>query len=166
MSNAEIPGTIKYPKIVSRAKWLNARKELLAKEKELTRHRDAVNAARRRLPMVKIEKDYIFDSPAGKVRLLDLFEDRRQLIVYHFMFDPSWDEGCPSCSFLVDNIGHLSHLHARKTALALVSRAPLGKIESFKTRMGWTFPWYSSFRKRLQLRLPRHNGRGGCSGRI
>jgi predicted dithiol-disulfide oxidoreductase (DUF899 family) len=145
MSNAEIPGTIKYPKIVSRAKWLNARKELLAKEKELTRHRDAVNAERRRLPMVRIEKDYIFEGPAGKVRLLDLFEDRRQLIVYHFMFDPSWDEGCPSCSFLVDNIGHLSHLYARKTALALVSRAPLGKIEPFKTRMGWTFPWYSSF---------------------
>jgi predicted dithiol-disulfide oxidoreductase (DUF899 family) len=87
VSNGEIPGTIKYPKIVSRAKWLNARKDLLAKEKELTRHRDAVNAERRRLPMVRIEKDYIFEGPAGKVRLLDLFEDRRQLIVYHQMED-------------------------------------------------------------------------------
>jgi len=145
MSNEKNPRTPEYPQIVSRADWLSARKELLAKEKELTRHRDAVNAERRRLPMVRIEKDYVFDGPAGKVRLLDLFGGRCQLVVYHFMFDPSWDEGCPSCSFLVDNIGHLSHLYARKTSLALVSRAPLAKIEPFKRRMGWTFPWYSSF---------------------
>ena len=134
-----------YSPIVSRDEWLIVRKQLLAKEKELTHHRDAVNAERRRLPMVKIDTDYVFERPGGKMRLLDLFEGRRQLIVYHFMFDPGWDEGCPNCSFLVDNIGHLSHLHARKTSLALVSRAPLSKIDRFKKRMGWTFPWYSSF---------------------
>ncbi len=134
-----------HPKIVSRHEWLAARKELLAKEKELTRQRDAVNAARRRLPMVRIDKEYVLDSPGGKVRLLDLFEGGRQLIVYHFMFDPNWDEGCPNCSFLVDNIGHLAHLHARKISLALVSRAPLAKIEPYRKRMGWTVPWYSSF---------------------
>src|SRR5437867_335837 len=135
---------VTLPKVVSRAEWLVARKALLAKEKELTRHRDAVNAERRRLPMVRIDKQYVFDGPAGKASLLDLFEGRRQLIVYHFMFDPSWDEGCPSCSFLVDNIGHLAHLRARNTSLALVSRAPMARIEAFRKRMGWTFPWYSS----------------------
>ncbi|MGH9789626.1 MAG: DUF899 domain-containing protein, partial [Candidatus Acidiferrales bacterium] len=133
------------PTIVSRNEWLAARKELLAREKELTRKRDALNAERRRLPMVRIEKPYAFEGPEGKVGLLDLFDRRRQLIIYHFMFDPSWDEGCPSCSFLVDNIGHLAHLHARNTSLVLVSRAPLAKIEPFKKRMGWTVPWYSSF---------------------
>ncbi len=138
-------GDMELPRVVSQAEWLAARKELISKEKELTHHRDAVNAARRRLPMVRIEKEYVFDSPGGNVRLHDLFEGRCQLIVYHFMFDPTWDEGCPSCSFLVDNIGHLAHLHARKTSLALVSRAPLAKIEPFKRRMGWTVPWYSSF---------------------
>jgi predicted dithiol-disulfide oxidoreductase (DUF899 family) len=132
------------PKAVSRSEWLVARKALLAKEKELTRHRDAVNAERRRLPMVRIDKPYVFDGPAGKASLLDLFAGHRQLIVYHFMFDPSWEEGCPSCSFLVDSIGHLAHLHARRTSLAVVSRAPFAKIAPFKRRMGWTFPWYSS----------------------
>lgn len=136
---------IEYPRVVSREEWLDARKALLAKEKELSRQRDAVNAERRRLPMLKIEKEYIFKGARGKVHLLDLFDGRRQLIVYHFMFDPSWSEGCPNCSFLVDNIGHLAHFHARDTSLGLVSRAPLSKIEPFKARMGWTFPWYSSF---------------------
>jgi predicted dithiol-disulfide oxidoreductase (DUF899 family) len=143
-SNVEHVRSADDPGVVSRAEWLAARKALLAREKELTRHRDTVNAARRRLPMVRI-KEYRFDGPDGKACLLDLFEGRRQLIVYHFMFDPSWDEGCPNCSFLVDNVGHLAHLHARDTSLALVSRAPLGKIEPFKRRMGWTVPWYSSF---------------------
>ena len=137
--------TQSLPKVVSPQQWREARTALLAKEKELTRLRDAVNTQRRLLPMVKIEKAYSFDGPAGKVRLLDLFEGRRQLEVYHFMFDPSWEEGCPSCSFVVDNIGHLSHLHARDTTLVLVSRAPLAKIVPFKSRMGWTIPWYSSF---------------------
>ena len=139
------PTDVTLPKVVSRDEWLVARKALLAKEKELTRHRDAVNAERRRLPMVRIDKPYVFEGPAGKASLLDLFEGRRQLIVYHFMYDPGWDEGCPSCSFLVDNIGHLAHLRARKTSLALVSRAPMARIEPFRKRMGWTIPWYSSF---------------------
>jgi predicted dithiol-disulfide oxidoreductase (DUF899 family) len=122
------------------------RKKLLTKEKELTRHRDAVNAERRRLSMVKIDKEYVFDGTDGQASLLELFDGRRQLIVYHFMFEPGppppgesgepYDEGCSGCSFVVDNIGHLSHLHARDTSLVLVSRAPLAKIVPFKTRMG------------------------------
>ncbi|MGH2393816.1 MAG: DUF899 domain-containing protein, partial [Candidatus Limnocylindria bacterium] len=133
------------PSVASRAEWQAARQALLVREKELTRLRDAVNAERRRLPMVRIAKEYVFDGPHGTARLLDLFAGHRQLIVYHFMFDPSWDEGCPSCSLLVDNIGHLSHLHARDTSLALVSRAPLDKLEAYQRRRGWTFPWYSSY---------------------
>ena len=136
---------IELPRIASRAEWLVARKALLAREKELNHQRDAANAERRRLPMVRIDKTYVFDGPAGKAGLPDLFEGRRQLIVYHFMFDPRWDEGCPHCSFVVDNIGHLAHLRARDTSLALVSRAPLARIEPFKRRMGWKLPWYSSF---------------------
>jgi predicted dithiol-disulfide oxidoreductase (DUF899 family) len=133
------------PGIVSRAEWIDARKALLAMEKAFTRQRDTLNAERRRLPMVRVDKDYVFEGPHGPARLLDLFEGRQQLIVYHFMFDPSWDAGCPSCSFLADSIGHLAHLHARKTTLALVSRAPLEKIEPYRRRMGWTIPWYSSY---------------------
>ncbi|HMC04492.1 MAG TPA: DUF899 domain-containing protein [Actinomycetota bacterium] len=134
------------PQIASREEWLVARKALLAKEKELTRQRDALNAERRRLPMVKIDKDYKFDGPEGRVSLLDLFEGRRQLIVRHFMFDPSWDEGCSSCSAGVDEVcdGLLRHLHARDTSFVVISRAPLAKIEAYKARKGWTFPWYSS----------------------
>ena len=135
---------IDLPEVVTRTEWLVARKELLAKEKDLTRRRDRLNAERRRLPMVKLEKDYVFQGPNGQASLLDLFEGRRQLLIYHFMFDPTWNEGCPSCSLLVDNIGHLTHLHARRTSLALVSRAPLAKIEPYRKRMGWTVPWYSS----------------------
>jgi predicted dithiol-disulfide oxidoreductase (DUF899 family) len=133
------------PQIATRDEWLAARKELLAKEKEASHARDVLNAQRRALPMVKIDKEYLFDGPSGKSSLFDLFDGRRQLITYHFMFDPSWDEGCSSCSFLTDNIGHLSHLHFRDTTLALVSRAPLAKIERFRDRMGWSIPWYSSF---------------------
>ena len=137
--------TVNYPGIVSRAEWLVARKALLAKEKDVSRERDALNAERRRLPMVRVDKDYVFEGPHGPARLIEMFEGRQQLIVYHFMFDPSWDAGCPSCSFLTDNIGHLAHLRARRTTLALVSLAPLGKIEAYRRRMGWTIPWYSSF---------------------
>lgn len=142
------------PEIVSREKWLAARKALLQKEKELTRAQDALNAERRRLPMVEIDKHYELESPSGKVRLIDLFEGRRQLIIYHFMFDPNdpppgrhepYDEGCSGCSHVADNIGHLAHLHARDTSFAMVSRAPNSKIVPFKQRMGWTMPWYSSF---------------------
>jgi predicted dithiol-disulfide oxidoreductase (DUF899 family) len=134
------------PKVVSREEWRAARKEFLLKEKEFTRARDALSVERRRLPMVEIDKEYVFEGPQGKASLLDLFEGRRQLIVYHFMIDPNWDEGCPMCSFLVDNIGDITHLrNARDTSLVLVSRAPLAKIQPFKARMGWTYPWYSSY---------------------
>jgi predicted dithiol-disulfide oxidoreductase (DUF899 family) len=135
-----------HPSVVSRAEWLAARKELLATEKEFTRQRDALSAQRRQLPMVKIEKEYVFEGPHGRTTLPDLFEGRRQLVIYHFMFDPSWDEGCPSCSYLIDNIsGALVHLSARDTSFAAISRAPLTKIEPFKKRMGWSIPWVSSF---------------------
>lgn len=130
---------------MSRDEWLVARKELLAKEKEFTKARDSLNAERRRLPMVEIDKDYVLDGPHGKTRLLDLFEGRPQLIVHHFMFDPDWEAGCPACSLAADNIGHFAHLHARNTSLALVSRAPLPKLQRYKERMGWNIPWYSSF---------------------
>lgn len=137
--------TIALPQVVSRDEWLAAQKAFLAREKEFTRQRDKLNAERRRLPMVKIEKAYVFEGPDGKASLLDLFEGRRQLILYHFMFGPDWDEGCEGCSMLVDNMGHPAHLHARDTSRVLVSRAPLAKLERYKTRMGWTLPWYSSF---------------------
>jgi predicted dithiol-disulfide oxidoreductase (DUF899 family) len=136
--------TMKLPPVVSPTEWQVARDELLAKEKEATRARDALAAERRRLPMVSIDKAYVFEGPEGKASLLDLFEGRRQLIVYHFMFGPSQVEGCDGCSMVVDNIGHPAHLHARDTSFALVSRAPLAKIEPYKKRMGWTVPWYSS----------------------
>jgi predicted dithiol-disulfide oxidoreductase (DUF899 family) len=141
MTNSKVA----LPHVVSRDEWLVARQKLLAKEKKFTRQRDALNAERRRLPMVQIDKDYVFQGPHSRVTLLDLFDGRRQLIVYHFMFDPSWEEGCNGCSMMVDNMGHPAHLHARDTSLALVSRAPLEKIEPFKARMGWTVPWYSSY---------------------
>jgi predicted dithiol-disulfide oxidoreductase (DUF899 family) len=136
---------MEHPHAVSRDEWLVRRKALLVKEKELTHQRDALNAERRRLPMVEIDKAYVFEAPGGRRTLLDLFGGRRQLIVYHFMFEPDREEGCPSCSYVVDNIGHLSHLHARDTTLVLVSRAPLAKIEPFKRRMGWSVPWVSSW---------------------
>jgi predicted dithiol-disulfide oxidoreductase (DUF899 family) len=136
------------PKIVSPAAWQAAHETLLAKEKAATRARDALAAERRRQPMVRIDKDYVFEGPDGKVRLLDMFEGRRQLILYHFMFGPGasgWpDAGCDGCSFVVDQIGHLSHLHARDTSFALVAIAPFEKIRKYKQRMGWTVPWFSS----------------------
>ncbi len=125
-----------HPRIASSDEWLAARKELLAREKELTKHRDRINAERRRLPMVKLEKDYVFDGPDGKRSLADLFEARRQLIVYHFMFDPEWDTGCMGCTGYVDAIGDLSMLGERDTSFALVSRAPLAKLMAYKTRQG------------------------------
>ena len=135
-----------YPQIVSRDEWVAARAELLIKEKEATRARDRLNAERRRLPMVKTEKDYCFEGPEGIVSLRDLFEGRRQLIIYHFMFDPTWDDGCPSCTNLVDNIPfRLARIQAHDTSLILVSRAPLAKLASYKARMSWTIPWFSSY---------------------
>jgi predicted dithiol-disulfide oxidoreductase (DUF899 family) len=135
------------PRIASREQWLEERKRLLAKEKEMTRARDALNAERRNLPMVEITKDYVLEGPDGKVGLLDLFEGRRQLIVGHFMFDPSWEDGCPSCTAGADEVadGLLAHLHIRDTSFAYVSRAPLEKLERYKAKKGWTFPWYSSY---------------------
>ena len=135
------------PKIASRDEWVAARKELLAKEKELTRRRDALNRERRELPMVEVTKDYVLDGPRGRARLIDLFDGRRQLIVYHFMFDPEWEDGCPSCTAGTDELspGFFEHLHARDTSYAMVSRAPLAKLERWKATKGWDIPWYSSF---------------------
>jgi predicted dithiol-disulfide oxidoreductase (DUF899 family) len=134
------------PTIASRDEWLAARKDLLAKEKDLTRVRDALNVERRNLPMVEIDKHYEFDGPKGKVRLIDLFEGRPQLIIYHFMFHPEWEEGCPSCTAGTNELspGFLEHLHTRDTTYAMVSRAPLAKLERWKAKQGWDIPWYSS----------------------
>ena len=138
------------PLVVAPEEWLAARKDLLAREKEVTRAKDAADAARRALPMTEVTKDYTFTGPSGQLRLADLFAGRGQLITYHFMWRhaesgcPGEDQGCPTCSFLVDSIGEQSHLHACDTTLALVSRAPAASIERFRKRMGWTLPWYSS----------------------
>lgn len=132
--------------VVTREQWLERRKELLLKEKELTRARDRINAERRELPWVRLDKSYVFDAPEGKRSLADLFEGRSQLVIYHFMFGPEWQEGCPSCSFVSDHIdGARLHLAARDVTLTMVSRAPLAKIEAFKKRMGWKFKWVSSY---------------------
>jgi predicted dithiol-disulfide oxidoreductase (DUF899 family) len=136
---------VSFPRAVSPTEWEAARDALLAEEKEATRARDALAAKRRRLPMVRIDKDYVFDVPDGNASLRDLFEGRRQLLLYHFMFGPNQEAGCDGCSMFVDQIGHLAHLHARDTSFALVSRAPITKIERYRKRMGWTIPWYSSF---------------------
>jgi predicted dithiol-disulfide oxidoreductase (DUF899 family) len=135
------------PKIVSQDEWITARKDLLAKEKAFTKQRDELNAERRRLPMIEITKTYDFEGPDGTVELLDLFEGRPQLIVYHFMFHPEWDDGCPSCTAGTDEIadGLLRHLHTRDTSYALVSRAPLEKLERWKEKRGWDLPWFSSY---------------------
>lgn len=136
---------IPHPPIASREEWQAARDQLLGKEKELTRQHDRVNAERRRLPMVKIDKEYIFETPDGKRRLSDLFEGRRQLIVYHFMFDPAWDKGCPGCTGFVNALGDLSTLNERNTTFALISRAPLAKLDAYKAEQGWDIAWHSSF---------------------
>jgi predicted dithiol-disulfide oxidoreductase (DUF899 family) len=132
------------PHVVSREEWLAARRQLLEKEKRFTRERDALNAERRRLPMVEIDKGYIFRGPDGELGLADLFEGRGQLVVYHFMWLYDEDTACRSCSGFADQIGHLAHLNARDTTFACVSNAAIEKIEAFKARMGWAFPWYSS----------------------
>jgi predicted dithiol-disulfide oxidoreductase (DUF899 family) len=136
------------PQAVSPTEWQAAHKQLLAKEKEATRARDELAAERRRQPMVRIDKAYAFEGPDGNASLLDLFDGRRQLILYHFMFAPDvegWPQaGCPGCSMFVDQIGHLAHLHARDTSFALVSRAQLANIEGYRERMGWSIPWFSS----------------------
>ena len=138
---------MKTPPIVSRQEWEAARQQLLVKEKELTRARDALAAQRRRMPRMAVDKDYRFEGPNGPASLLDLFEGRRQLVVYRFFYEPGvagWPErGCGGCSFLADQVAHLAHLNARDTTLAFVSRAPQPDIKRWKARMGWEIPWYT-----------------------
>jgi predicted dithiol-disulfide oxidoreductase (DUF899 family) len=136
---------IAHPPIVSHDEWLAERKTLLAHEKDLTHYYDRVNSERRRLPMVKIEKNYAFTGPHGSRTLKDLFESRRQLIVYHFMFDPAWDKGCSGCTGYVDALGNLSLLEQRDTTFVVVSRAPLAKLDAYKAEKGWSITWVSSF---------------------
>ena len=136
---------IPHPPIVSRDQWLAERRKLLVDEKELTEHYDRVNAQRRRLPMVKIEKDYVFDGPTGKQNLKAIFDGCCQLVIYHFMFDPTWDKGCSGCTTWVDALGDLSPLKNRDTTFVVVSRAPLAKLEAYKAQKGWSIVWFSSF---------------------
>jgi predicted dithiol-disulfide oxidoreductase (DUF899 family) len=133
-------------KIVSRGEWIEARKQLLAREKEFTRLRDQLSQDRRDLPWVRVDKDYVFDGPNSKETLAELFAGRRQLIVYHFMFDPDWEAGCKHCSFWADNFnGIIVHLNHRNATMVAISRAPYDKLEAFRKRMGWSFKWLSSY---------------------
>jgi predicted dithiol-disulfide oxidoreductase (DUF899 family) len=134
------------PEIVSRQQWLIARRQLLVREKELTRQRDALNADRRRLPMVRVDKQYAFEGPDGPASLARLMGDRAQLVVQHVMFDPEWEKPCPGCNASLDELAPavLAHLQTRDTAFAAVSRAPYGKIAGYRAQRGWRFPWYSS----------------------
>jgi predicted dithiol-disulfide oxidoreductase (DUF899 family) len=135
------------PKIVSQDEWLDARKELLTREKEAVRAKDALNTRRRELPMVRVTKDYRFEGPEGAAGLLDLFDGQRQLVVQHFMFDPEWEDGCSSCTAAVDELsdGLLRHLRARSTTYAVIARAPLAKLDAYRAKRGWKIPFYSSF---------------------
>ena len=133
-----------FPDAVSNSEWKAAQEKVRAKEKEATRARDALAAERRRLPRLLIDKDYVLRGPNGAASLLDLFEGRRQLLLYHFMFGPNQTEGCDGCSMFVDQVGHLAHLHARDTSFALVSRAASERLDAYRRRMGWEIPWYSS----------------------
>jgi predicted dithiol-disulfide oxidoreductase (DUF899 family) len=141
------PAVVNAPPVVSPQEWEAAREEMLVKEKELTRARDALAAERRRMPRMAVDKDYAFEGPNGRASLLDLFEGRRQLVIYRFFFEPGvegWPEhGCPGCSFGADQVAHLAHLNARDTTLAYVSRAPQENIERYRARMGWSVPWYT-----------------------
>src|SRR6185503_2933127 len=145
MSRTKTGEAIAHPKIVSKEQWLAERKKLLAQEKELTKQGDRLNAERRRLPMVKLEKEYRVDGPKGKQSLKELFDSRRQLIVYHFMFDPEWEKGCSGCTGYVNALGDLSMLNDRDTTFVLISRAPLAKREAYKKEKRWNRPWFSSF---------------------
>jgi predicted dithiol-disulfide oxidoreductase (DUF899 family) len=145
MAKLETFAGTKEHKVVSQKEWLSARKRLLVKEKKLSKGRDQLNRERRALPWVKVEKEYVFDSPDGKLTLAELFGGKRQLIVYHFMFGPGWKEGCPHCSFWADHYDSVNHhIGQRDTSLVVVSRAPLKEIQAFKKRMGWRFTWVSS----------------------
>jgi predicted dithiol-disulfide oxidoreductase (DUF899 family) len=138
--------TLERPRIATPAEWLAARKALLKREKELTHLKDALSAERRALPWVRVEKNYVFETPGGKKSLADLFDGRSQLAVYHLMFGPDWAEACPSCSMIADGFDAATvHIAQRDVSFAAISRAPLPKIEAFKKRMGWRFPWVSSY---------------------
>jgi len=156
------------PRIVSQQEWQAAHEQLLAKEKAATHARDGLAAERRRQPMVRIDKDYVFAGPGGAAHLRDLFDGRPQLILYHFMFAPGvggWpDAGCPGCSMFVDQIGHPAHIHARDVTFVLVSLAPLDTIEAYRTRMGWTLPWYSSADNDFNLDFGRTTSKGETFG--
>jgi len=137
---------MQHHQLASKAEWLEARRALLKREKEFTRLRDAINAERLALPWVRVGKDYAFDTPSGRRSLAELFDGRSQLMIYHFMFGPDWEAGCPGCSFMADHFdGTLPHLNNHDVTLVVVSRAPLAKLQGYKRRMGWTFPWASSF---------------------
>ena len=136
---------VAHPKIVSRDEWISVRLAHLSHEKEITRAIDRLRAERRRLPMTKVEKDYVFEGPEGKRTLRELFGDSRQLVIYHFMFDPEWEKGCSGCTSMIDALGDLSMLGKRNTRFAVVSRAPSAKLQSYKASKGWNIPWYSSF---------------------
>lgn len=133
-----------WPRITDRSDWNDARGVLLQQEKALTRMKDSISAARRRMPMVEVRADYTFTGPDGPVTLLDLFDGRPQLIVQHFMFGPDWVQGCDGCSMMAEHIGPLSHLHARRTSFVMTSRAPFERLQEFRNRMGWDLPWYST----------------------
>jgi predicted dithiol-disulfide oxidoreductase (DUF899 family) len=137
--------TTTSPRTVSRSEWLIARKALLEQEKQLTRERDLLSEARRQLPMVRIEKDYVFQGPDGEVKLADLFQGRRQLILYHFMFDPGWEKACPGCTGFVKDLPDLAGLHKHETSLAVIGRAPYAKLAAYRQAQGWDIPLYSSF---------------------
>ncbi len=133
------------PRTASRSEWLAARRALLEKEKQLTRERDALSEQRRRMPMVRIEKHYVFEGPQGNMSLLALFDGRRQLIVYHFMFDPDWEKACAGCAGFVEDLPRMKGLHERDTSFALIARAPQAKLKAYAEAMGWDIPLYSSF---------------------
>ncbi len=141
------------PEIVSEEEWRQSLESLRIEEKALTRRLDELNAKRRRLPMVLVDKNYVFLGSDGETSLLDLFDGRRQLIIYHFMFAADWDEGCRGCSWVVDAMSHPAHLNARDTSLAIVSRAPLEKLHGYRDRMGWSLPWYSSSNSDFNLHM-------------
>ena len=162
MATATRSNPIQNPRVVPHEQWLTERAAFMAKEKEFTRLRDELSRQRRELPWEKVTKSYVFDGPRGKETLADLFEGRSQLVVYHFMFDPAWDEACKSCSFWADNFNGIDvHLAHRDITFLAISRAPLAKLEAFKKRMGWSFKWVSVVRERLQLRLQGVVRRGG-----
>ena len=144
--NQHVKTDLKKHKVVSSNEWLEARKQFLIQEKQFTRLRDQLSRQRRELPWVKVEKNYVFEGPGGKTTLAELFDGRSQLVVYHFMFAPDWEEGCPSCSFWADNFNGIGvHLNHRDVTLVAISRAPWEKLEAFKRRMGWRFNWVSSY---------------------